>query len=221
MSTKEIKIYENIMKANDSIAGQVRNLLSENDIFSVNFISSPGAGKTSLLENIIPQLKNDYNIAVIVGDLETARDAERLKKFDIETIQINTGSGCHLDANMIYNPLRDINLNEIDLLFIENIGNLVCPTAFDLGENIKIGLFSVPEGDDKPIKYPLILRNSNAVLLNKIDMMELSDFNKESFYNDIKKINPQIPVFETSIKENKGLDEFITWLRQQIKNYIK
>jgi len=209
----EIKVYENVMKANDRIANQIREILDKNNVYAVNFISSPGSGKTTLLEKIIPRLQNkEIKVGVIEGDLATTNDAERLKKFNIPVIQINTGSGCHLDANMILKPVQDLPLNNIDILIIENVGNLVCPTGFYLGENIKIGLISVPEGDDKPIKYPLIFNVAESIILNKIDLINYTNFSKENFYKYARQINPAIKIFEISALKEIGIDIFIEWL---------
>jgi len=209
----EIKFYENIMKANDNIANNIRKLLDSKGIFAVNFISSPGSGKTTFLEALIPILiSKNIKVGVIEGDLATTNDALRISKFNIPVIQINTGSGCHLDANMISKPVEDIIKNEINILIIENVGNLVCPTGFYLGENIKIGMISVPEGDDKPIKYPLIFNVAKAIILNKIDLIQYTNFDIKKFYDYCRKLSPSIKIFEVSATKNIGVDEFAEWL---------
>lgn len=214
----EIKVYENIMKANDQIANQIREILDKNKVYAINFISSPGAGKTTLLEKIIPRLQNEgIRVGIIEGDLASTNDAERLKKFNIPVIQINTGSGCHLDANMIFKPVQDLPLNNIDILLIENVGNLVCPTGFYLGEDVKIGLISVPEGDDKPIKYPLIFNVAKSIILNKIDLIDYTNFNIENFYKYAYQINPDITIFKISALKDIGIDTFIEWLLKLCK----
>ncbi len=215
----EIKVYENIMKANDQIAQQIRKTLDKHNIFAVNFISSPGGGKTTLLEAIIPKLQSKkIRVGAIEGDLATTNDAERIKRLKIPVVQINTGSGCHLDANILLKPVHDLPLDNIDLLIIENVGNLVCPTGFYLGENIKIGLISVPEGDDKPLKYPLIFNVAEAIILNKIDLLPYTNFKKEKFYKYCKQLNPNIKIFETSATKNIGIEKIVNWLLEISSN---
>jgi hydrogenase nickel incorporation protein HypB len=211
----EIKIYEKVMSANDAIASEIRKLLSANNIIALNVIGSPGSGKTTVLEAVIPMLlkkKPPVESAVIEGDLATAYDAERLGSLGITAVQVNTGSGCHLDANLIYKPLKELLLEKINIIFIENVGNLVCPSQFDLGENAKIAVLSVSEGDDKAAKYPLLFRVASCVVLNKIDLLPYSNFNKERFWGQVRKINPNITCFEISAANGEGVEEFINWI---------
>ena len=213
----EIKVVRKILEASIRVAEANRRILKEKNIRSFNFIGSPGAGKTSLIVKIIEKLKKDYRIAVIEGDLATVRDAEIIAKANVPVVQINTEGACHLDANLVGKALEELPLESIDILFIENVGNLVCPTAFDLGEDIKIGVLSVPEGDDKPEKYPVIVKASKGIVLNKIDMLPYFKFDKERFYSPIRKLAPDMPVFEVSCETGEGIDEFVDWIISKIR----
>ncbi|MCD6362627.1 MAG: hydrogenase nickel incorporation protein HypB [Synergistetes bacterium] len=213
----EIKVVRKILEASIRVAEANRRILKERDIRSFNFIGSPGAGKTSLIVKIIEKLKKYYRIAVIEGDLATVRDAEVIAKTNVPVVQINTEGACHLDANLVGKALEELPLESIDILFIENVGNLVCPTAFDLGEDIKIGVLSVPEGDDKPEKYPVIVKASKGIVLNKIDMLPYFKFDKERFYSPIRKLAPDMPVFEVSCETGEGIDEFVDWIISKIR----
>jgi len=214
----KIKIVTNILKTNDEITSKNKKMLEEKGIYVINLMSSPGSGKTSLLERIIAKLKNDINIAVIEGDIYTTKDAERIEAQGVPVIQINTGGACHLDGQMIKGALNALNLNNIDLLVIENVGNLVCPAEFEIGEDIKICVLSTPEGNDKPLKYPLMFEKSGAIILNKLDLIEFTDFDKEEFYRDIKSLNANVVTFETSCVKNQGIDEICTWLINKIQD---
>ncbi|MBU3142774.1 hydrogenase nickel incorporation protein HypB [Clostridium sp. CF012] len=214
----EIKIVTNILQKNDEITSKNKRLLDEKGIYVVNLMSSPGSGKTSLLERIIAKLKNDINIAVIEGDIFTTKDAERIEVLGVPVIQINTGGACHLDGEMIKNALNALTLDKTDLLVIENVGNLVCPAEFEIGEDIKICVLSTPEGNDKPLKYPLMFEKSGAIILNKLDLIEYTDFNKKEFYRDIKSLNANVDIFETSCVKNSGIDEICFWLMSKIEN---
>ncbi|MCX7923878.1 MAG: hydrogenase nickel incorporation protein HypB [Clostridia bacterium] len=213
----EIKVVTNILNSNNKLTAQNRKLLDEKGIYVINLMSSPGSGKTSILEKVILKLKNDLRMAVIEGDLYTTKDAERIEAQGIPVVQINTGGACHLDGNMIKNALESLNLDEIDILIIENVGNLVCPAEFDIGEDMKITVLSTAEGNDKPLKYPLMFEKSGAVILNKIDLIEYTNFSREEFYNDIKSINANAAVFETSCVKDQGIEELCVWLKSQIK----
>ena len=184
-------------------------------------MSSPGSGKTSILERIIAKLKNDINIAVIEGDIYTTKDAMRIEAQGVPVVQINTGGACHLDAEMIKNALKTLTLDKIDLLVIENVGNLVCPAEFEIGEDIKICVLSTTEGNDKPLKYPLMFEKSGAIILNKLDLIEFTDFDKKEFYKDIKSLNANVDTFETSCVKNQGIDEICFWLIRKIENKKK
>jgi len=214
----EIKVVTNILQTNDDITTKNRKLLDEKGIYVINLMSSPGSGKTSLLERIIAKLKNDINIAVIEGDIYTTKDAERIEAQGVPVIQINTGGACHLDGEMIKGALNALTLDKLDLLVIENVGNLVCPAEFEIGEDIKIAVLSTTEGNDKPLKYPLMFEKSGVVILNKIDLIEYTDFDKEEFYRDIKSLNANADTFETSCVKNQGIDEICLWLMSKIQN---
>ena len=215
---KRITIEKDLLKSNNEIAKKNRNLLQQNNIFTINLLGSPGAGKTSILEKIIDNIKINYNIAVIEGDLYTTKDAMRIEKHNIDVLQVNTGGACHLDSSMIEKSLDYIDINKLDFLVIENIGNLVCRALYDLSEDIKVLVMSVTEGNDKPLKYPSMFQRSSVVILNKIDMIELTDFNKEEFYNDVYSINRDIKVFETSCRDSNGIKDLIDYMISQIEN---
>ncbi|MBU3112806.1 hydrogenase nickel incorporation protein HypB [Clostridium lacusfryxellense] len=214
----EIKIVMNILQRNDEITLINKKLLDEKGIYVINLMSSPGSGKTSLLERLIAKLKNDINIAVIEGDIYTTKDAMRIEAQGVPVVQINTGGACHLDAEMIKNALKTLTLDKIDLLVIENVGNLVCPAEFEIGEDIKICILSTTEGNDKPLKYPLMFEKSGVIILNKLDLIEFTDFDKEEFYRDIKSLNANVDTFETSCVKNQGIDEICFWLIRKIEN---
>jgi hydrogenase accessory protein HypB len=212
----EIKIMKNILDRNQNKANEIRNLLKLKKILMVNIISSPGAGKTTLLERTCEVLGAKFRIGVIEGDITTDRDAQRLKKYNIPIIVINTEGGCHLDSNSISKVLDNFDLDNLDVLFVENVGNLICPSQFDLGESFKLAVVSTTEGDDKPAKYPMLFREAKAVLLNKIDLIPYTNFNFENFSSDLKKLNGQIPVFEISCTRGDGLREWYMWIDEQI-----
>ncbi|MGH4052154.1 MAG: hydrogenase nickel incorporation protein HypB [Clostridium sp.] len=214
----EIKIVMNILQRNDEITLINKKLLDDKGIYVINLMSSPGSGKTSLLERIIAKLKNDINIAVIEGDIYTTKDAMRIEAQGVPVVQINTGGACHLDADMIKNALKTLPLDKTDLLVIENVGNLVCPAEFEIGEDIKICVLSTTEGNDKPLKYPLMFEKSSVIILNKLDLIEFTDFNKKEFYKDIKSLNANVKTFETSCVKNQGIDEICSWLMKKIQD---
>jgi len=212
----EIKIMKNILDRNQNKANDVRNLLALKKVLMVNIISSPGAGKTTLLERTCEELGAKFRIGVIEGDITTDRDAQRLKKYNIPIVVINTEGGCHLDSNSISKVLDSFELDNLDVLFVENVGNLICPSQFDLGEAFKLAVVSTAEGDDKPGKYPMLFREAVAVLLNKIDLIPYTNFNFDSFSSDLKKINSQIPLFEVSCTRGDGLTEWYDWISEKI-----
>jgi hydrogenase nickel incorporation protein HypB len=212
----EIKIMKNILDRNQNKANEVRELLALKKVLMVNIISSPGAGKTTLLERTCETLGEKYRIGVIEGDITTDRDAQRLKKYNIPIVVINTEGGCHLDSHSISKVLDSFDLDNLDVLFVENVGNLICPAQFDLGENFKIALVSTTEGDDKPGKYPMLFREAKAVLLNKTDLIPYTDFKIDFFRSDLQKINAQIPLFEISCTKGQGLSEWYMWIEEQI-----
>ena len=212
----EIKVMKRVLDRNRDMADKVRKLLESKNICMVNMISSPGAGKTSLLEKICEKLAGDIRIAVIEGDVATDRDAQRLKKYGVPIVLINTDGGCHLDSNSIDIALGEFDLDSLDIIFIENVGNLVCPSQFDLGETFKLAVVSTTEGDDKPIKYPMLFREARAVVLNKTDLLPYTDFNSRSFLDDLNQVNPQIPLFELSCRTGQGLEKFLEWVKTSI-----
>ncbi|MBC2582452.1 hydrogenase nickel incorporation protein HypB [Clostridium sp. DJ247] len=212
----EIKVVTNILQTNDEITAQNKKVLDEKGIYVVNLMSSPGSGKTSILEKVITKLKHEIKIAVIEGDIYTTKDAERIEAQGISVVQINTGGACHLDGEMIRNSLNSLNIEDIDLLVIENVGNLVCPAEFEIGEDIKICVLSTTEGNDKPLKYPLMFEKSGAVILNKIDLLPFTNFNREEFYSDINSLNANAITFETSCIKDQGIDELCAWLIDKV-----
>jgi hydrogenase nickel incorporation protein HypB len=214
----QIKVVKNILDANNRIAEENRKIFNEKGIFVINLMSSPGAGKTSFLEKVIPELLKDYKVAVIEGDIQDTYDAEKIAKLNIPVVQINTGGACHIDGNMVKETLSDLPLDDIDILILENVGNLVCPAEFNIGENLKIMLLSVTEGDDKPMKYPLMFKVSQAMVINKIDLLPYVEFNVDKAKNDALKINPELKSFEVSCKTGDGIDSFINWLKSNFQN---
>lgn len=211
----EIKVVRNILEANDVIASQNRALFEEKGIYVLNLMGSPGAGKTTLLEKSIEQLKERKRIAVIEGDIETSRDAERIAAHAIPAVQINTGGACHLDGNMVRGGLKEFDLDQIDLLIVENVGNLVCPAEFQIGENDKAMIISVTEGDDKPEKYPLMFQVSTVLLLNKTDLLPYLDFDMKKFQGDALKVNPNLKIMNVSCKTGEGLDTWFRWIEER------
>jgi hydrogenase nickel incorporation protein HypB len=212
----QIDINKPILLENDSQAIANRELLDSHSVFMVNLLAGPGAGKTSTLLATIEQLKEKYSIAVIEGDISSKVDAEKIKEAGIPAVQINTGGLCHLEANMISKALNVLNLESLDLIFIENVGNLVCPTDFKLGENITVMILSVPEGHDKPLKYPQIFASSDAILLNKIDTHPVFDFNERRFREVITELNPKAPIFPISATNGSGIIAWVEWLEHKI-----
>lgn len=206
-----------VLDRNQDKAEAIRTLLKEKGVKMYNFISSPGAGKTTLFEQTLAKMKDELKIGIIEGDVSTDRDAQRLKQYDLPIVLINTDGGCHLDSNSIEKALEEFNLDELDMLFVENVGNLVCPSNFDLGETSKIAVVSTSEGDDKPIKYPMLFRDAEAVILNKMDLMQYTNFNYDAFCNDLRKVNPHVPLFETSCIKGSGLEQWYEWLKERVK----
>lgn len=211
----EIKVVTNILKTNEEISSKNKQIFDEKGIYVVNLMSSPGSGKTSILEKIIKELKREINIAVIEGDIYTTKDAERIEAQGVPVVQINTEGACHLDGDMIKGAMDELNLDNIDLLVIENVGNLVCPAEFEVGEDIKISVLSTTEGNDKPLKYPLMFEKSGAVILNKIDLIEYTNFSREEFYNDIKALNANADIFETSCVKDDGIEEICRFIKNK------
>ena len=213
----KIEVNQRILSAHEEKTARNRQLLAEKGITTVNIMGSPGAGKTSLLEGILASLSADLRVAVIEGDLFTSKDAERIAAQGIPAVQINTRGACHLDGAMIEEALTQLPLGEVDLLIIENIGNLVCPAEFDLGEDFRISLLSVTEGEDKVPKYPLMFKDVAAVVLNKIDLLPYVDFDLTQFYHDLTQLNPAAAIFEVSCRTGGGLPELVAWIKQQVR----
>lgn len=211
----EIKVVRNILEANEVIASQNSALFAEKGVYVVNLMGSPGAGKTTLLERTVEHLKDRRKIAVIEGDIETSRDAERIADHGIPTVQINTGGACHLDGNMVRSGLKALDLDQIDLLIVENVGNLVCPAEFQIGEHHKVMIISVTEGDDKPLKYPLMFQVSSVLLVNKIDLLPYLDFDMKQFHSDALKVNPKLEIIPISCTTGEGLDAWYRWLEER------
>lgn len=209
---RTLEVLEDIMKYNQFMARHNREHFEEHGIYAINLMSAPGAGKTTLLEKTIEMLSEKYKLGVIEGDLETEKDAERIRKKGVPVYQITTGSACHLDAKLVHKAMHKLPLDDIEILFVENIGNLVCPANYDLGTHLNVTLLSVPEGDDKPEKYPLIFKVSDVVVITKIDLLPYFDFNLDKVKEDIKKINPRAKVINLSAKTGENFDEWISFL---------
>ncbi len=210
----QINIGGDLRERNREIASENREMLKKHGVFSLNIMSAPGAGKTSLLVSTLPALMKKFRVAVIEGDVQTTRDAERVEEIGIPVYQIQTGGVCHLDASMIHTALHELDLESMDLLLIENVGNLVCPAEFDLGVDGRIMLLSITEGDDKPKKYPLMFRESRLLILNKIDLLPHVEFDPEKAKREARDINPSIDIIELSCKTGEGLDEWIGWIER-------
>jgi len=215
----EIKIMKNILDRNQNKAEEVRSLLNSRKVMMVNVISSPGAGKTTLLERTCEAMAGEVRIGVIEGDVTTDRDAQRLKKFNIPIVAINTEGGCHLDSHSISKAIEHFDLEAIDLLFVENVGNLICPSQFDLGETFKLAVVSTTEGDDKPAKYPMLFSEARAVILNKTDLIPYTNFSIGSFMADMAAINPGIRIIRLSATTGDGLEEWFGWLRMKLAGF--
>ena len=218
-SRREIEVMANLLGSNDMQAEVNRAHFRKHHCLAINVMGSPGAGKTSLLEKSLPLLSADLQVGVIEGDIFTSKDADRIAVHEVPVIQINTGGACHLDSKMVSKVLPEFDWNVMDLMVIENVGNLVCPADFDLGEAFKVIVLSIVEGDDKPAKYPVIFRNAKAVVLNKMDLEKLTDVNMESMKQDIRTINPDILIFEVSCRNGNGLKAWTSWLTQEVKDY--
>jgi hydrogenase nickel incorporation protein HypB len=214
----KIQVMQKVLEANDEKAAELRALLKAKKIVMVNIISSPGSGKTSLLEATLPVLKNKYHlrVAVIEGDVETDRDVKRLDRYGVPIALITTSGACHLESVSIEKAFAALDLDQLDLIFVENVGNLVCPAEFDIGEDCKIALLSTPEGDDKPSKYPLLFSEAKLLVLNKMDLVPYLNFDLKSFYDDVKKINPGLTVIEMSCKTGLGMDTWFAWLQAKL-----
>ena len=213
----KIDMKQPILQKNDSIAAELRERFAENHVYVVDLLASPGSGKTSTILATIDALRDEFNIAVIEGDIASSVDAEKIKAQGTAAVQINTGGACHLESAMIKRAVDVLDLERLDLIIIENVGNLVCPTDFDLGENIKVMILSVPEGDDKPLKYPGVFQASQAVILNKVDTMPVFNFDREAFESSVKQLNPAAPIFPIAATKGDGIPEWAGWLADKIR----
>ena len=213
----KIEIVENVLKYNKDQAEKNRKLFSGNNILVINILSSPGAGKTSLIIETIKKLGEKLRIGVIEGDISSTYDAEKIKKYIDDIVQINTGGSCHLNSTMIMQALEKLDIENLDVIFIENVGNLICPVGFDLGEDFKVVLSSVNEGDDKPVKYPPVFIKSDLILLNKLDLISGSDFDLAFFEKKVNKLNPSAPIIRLSCKTGENLESWISWIIKNIK----
>ena len=212
----EIDVSKPILDRNERLAAENRVLLDEHRVFVLDLMASPGAGKTSTILATIAALRDRYRIAVIEGDIASKVDAEKVKAHGIPAVQINTGGACHLESDMIKRALDALPLEDLDLIIVENVGNLVCPTDFYLGENVKVMILSVPEGHDKPYKYPGIFQVSEAVILNKVDTMPYFDFDEAEFTGVVRSLNPTAPIFRMAATKGEGVDEWAEWLAARI-----
>lgn len=213
----KVKVVSHILEANDRIAAENKKLFVEAGVYVINLMSAPGAGKTSLIEKTIQWLRNDFKIGVVEGDIAGFDDARRISSLHVPVVQINTGGACHLDANMISEVLGDLPLKDLDLLIIENVGNLVCPAEFKVGENIKVMLLSIAEGDDKPLKYPLMFEESSALILNKIDLLPHTSASIEKIRKNSLSLNRKLKIFEVSCRTGEGIGKWVKWLQSLIK----
>lgn len=214
----KIDMKQPILQKNDQIAAELRELFAKHHVFVLDLLASPGSGKTSTILATIDALRDEFNIAVIEGDIASNVDAEKIKAQGTPAVQINTGGACHLEGAMIKRAVEVLDLERLDLIIIENVGNLVCPTDFDLGENAKAMILSVPEGDDKPLKYPGVFQVAQAVILNKVDTMPVFNFDEQAFNEAVTRLNPQAPIFSIAATKGQGVEEWATWLAEQIRN---
>jgi hydrogenase nickel incorporation protein HypB len=212
----KIQVLNNILEINESYAEENRRVFDEHNAFAMNMMSSPGSGKTSLLERTLERLDSS-RVAIIEGDMQTTKDAERLERFGVSIVQISTGNACHLDGKMISDALKDLDLTDVRLLVIENVGNLVCPAEFRVGEHAKVVVLSVTEGEDKPLKYPLMFREASLCVFNKIDLLPHLDFSLEEARENAHQINPQLKFLSISCKTGQGLEEWMDWLKSKMK----
>lgn len=211
-----ITVERKVLEKNDAIASKIREGLKDKHIFAFNILSSPGSGKTSLLEKTIEYLKDRIKIAVIEGDVQTDLDAQRINMLKVSVTQIVTNGGCHLEAGLVRDALKSLNLNGIQLLIIENVGNLVCPAGYDLGEDTKVVVLSTTEGDDKPLKYPAMFRNASVLIINKIDLLPYVNCSVEKIKINALAINPHLKIFETSCTTGAGIGDWCKWIESNI-----
>jgi hydrogenase nickel incorporation protein HypB len=213
----KVKVVTNILEANDRLAAENRKIFQDLGVYVINLMSGPGAGKTSILEQTIKGVNGRIKLGVIEGDIAGDDDARRIGNLGTPVVQINTGGACHLDANMIRVVMDDLPLKDIDILFIENVGNLVCPAEFNVGEDIKVMLLSIAEGHDKPLKYPLMFQESTALILNKIDLLPYTDADLEKMRKDSLSLNPKLKIFDVSCRTGEGIGDWVNWLLTIVK----
>jgi hydrogenase nickel incorporation protein HypB len=215
-------VLENVLDANDTLARANRDMFDRAETYTINLMSSPGAGKTALLERTLERLRSQLRLGVLEGDVQTTLDADRLARFHIPLVQVNTDPGfggeCHLDANMVRSGLGELPLEDIDILIIENVGNLVCPAEFRVGEDVRVMVYSITEGEEKPLKYPLMFRSADLVLVNKVDLLEHLDFDLEQFLGNLDAVNPGVRTILTSARTGQGVDEWCDWLGRRLEN---
>lgn len=217
LNMAELKVLTDILAANDAIAEQNRRMFKEAGVLVLNLMSSPGSGKTTLLEKTLEAFAGELKFGVVEGDIATSRDSARLQRFDVPIVQINTGSECHLDANMVYGAVKDFPMKGLDVLIIENVGNLVCPAEFVVGEDYKVMVLSVTEGDDKPLKYPLMFHESRLLLINKTDLLPYVDFDLQVATDNAGQVSPGLEVLPVSCKTGEGMDAWFDWIRARRK----
>ena len=218
--TVRVPVVEQILSANDQLAAVNRARLDTARVFAINIMASPGAGKTSLIMRTVEALKEELRIGAVDGDIATTLDADRIAALGVPTVQINTGGTCHLDAPMLQSALPQLPLEELDLLIIENVGNLVCPASFKLGVHRDVLIASVPEGDDKPYKYPVMYRGVDVLVLNKMDVLAAFEFDVGYFRQGVETLNPGLAFFPISCKTGEGIDEWLAWLRNEVQEYV-
>jgi hydrogenase nickel incorporation protein HypB len=215
-----ITIERKVLQKNDEIAIQNRELFTKKGLFVINVVSSPGSGKTSILERTLEHIKDKIKIAVIEGDVQTNIDAKRVERYGVPVVQIVTNGGCHLEAKLVKNALDNMNLDDVNILVIENVGNLVCPAGYDLGENMKVVIVSTTEGDDKPLKYPKMFRNASVLIINKIDLLSYIDCSLNELKKNALQINSSLEIFETSCTSGEGIPEWCQWLERNVSKKI-
>jgi len=218
---KNISIEEKVHNANDQLAKTIKEDLIQAGLFSLNIMASPGAGKTSIIERTLEIMVPEHKIAVIDGDIATSIDADRAAKAGATAVQINTGGQCHIDANMLQKALHGLDLETFDLLLVENVGNLICPSSFSLGTDKNVLIASIPEGDDKPYKYPGMYQDVNALIINKIDLQPYVDFDMDYFIQGVQILNPDLVIFPLSCKTGEGIQSWVSWVMDHIQNYLK
>jgi hydrogenase nickel incorporation protein HypB len=220
-SPRILEVRKNILKHNDEIAHALRNRFEEAGVFVVNLVSSPGSGKTAFLESTLTKMRGEFRVAALVGDLATENDANRLARSQVPVRQIITGTVCHLEAAMIESGLQDWNLHELDFLFIENVGNLVCPSSYDLGENLRVVLMSVTEGEDKPLKYPTIVNSADVAVITKTDLSDAVEFDWPTALKNLQAVRPGIEILRVSAKTGCGMDAWLQFIASQRKDVVE